>query len=423
MRTSLKAGIIRRQPIPILSPRMIPSCVAWFDPSYGGGYFSGSDRVLASGQFSVVRDLTGNVRDLSQGTANIQPALSTFPNGRECMLFMRRGTLAYDNQVASPAVNFSVGETVTQGGSPPTATGVVESDSDAGTTGTLTLTDVTGTFTDNSAITGLTSGSTALVNAATGVQHTGDLINLATAANSIYTAVSAFTMACVFQTSDLTVLNRLMSVNNSTGAFSGFNISINLTTGAIVIGSRARLLDANSSLTAASAIYGSGNVSMILASVNAKTGAITMQVDGVRETQTAGWSAVLPYDSQDVAFTNGETLTGAQSGASAVLLTHTDAGAYGILTLTGVPNPGLHGFLDDEELNGSVGSPPTSMAAVDFKTNPAPATAVATIGRNSVTGGFAGKFGDAAYWQRELSADEALGLRLYWHNKYGTVWP
>ncbi len=68
----------------------------------------------------------------------------TFPN--------ESTQLAYDGQT----VNWTVGETVTGGTS--SATGVVEIDDDAGTTGTLTLSSPTGTFQDDEAITGSSTG-------------------------------------------------------------------------------------------------------------------------------------------------------------------------------------------------------------------------------------------------------------------------
>lgn len=69
----------------------------------------------------------------------------------------RNGTLAYDGQTG----NFAVGEIVTGGTSG--ATGTVLSDADGGTTGTLTLTDASGVFADNEALTGSIVGA-AVVN-------------------------------------------------------------------------------------------------------------------------------------------------------------------------------------------------------------------------------------------------------------------
>ena len=67
------------------------------------------------------------------------------------------GTLAYDAQTA----NFTAGLKVTGGTSG--ATGFIVSDSDSGTTGTLTLQQVIGTFQDNEAITDSGTGA-AVVN-------------------------------------------------------------------------------------------------------------------------------------------------------------------------------------------------------------------------------------------------------------------
>jgi hypothetical protein len=61
-------------------------------------------------------------------------------------------TLNYDGQTG----NFALNETVTGAGG---ATGVVIADSDGGTSGTLTLKSVTGTFIDNEALTGSVAGA------------------------------------------------------------------------------------------------------------------------------------------------------------------------------------------------------------------------------------------------------------------------
>lgn len=62
-------------------------------------------------------------------------------------------TLAYDNQTA----NFTVGDTITGTDSEQTAR--ITADADGGTTGTLTLRDISGEFQNNEIITGATSGS------------------------------------------------------------------------------------------------------------------------------------------------------------------------------------------------------------------------------------------------------------------------
>lgn len=62
-------------------------------------------------------------------------------------------TLTYDTQTA----NFTVGDILT--GSSSGATARIVADSDSGTTGTLSLTDIQGTFVDNETITGSTTGS------------------------------------------------------------------------------------------------------------------------------------------------------------------------------------------------------------------------------------------------------------------------
>lgn len=69
--------------------------------------------------------------------------------------------------------------------------------------------------------------------------------------------------------------------------------------------------------------------------------------------------AQLKYDSQDTNFTLGETVTGATSSATGIVLADRDDGVAGVLTLGSIT--GI--FQDDEELNGSVGG--ASMAQAD----------------------------------------------------------
>lgn len=73
-------------------------------------------------------------------------------------------SLAYDTQT----VNFTAGRTITGGTSG--ATAVIQADSDSGTTGTLTLIDIVGTFVDNEIITDGNGGS-ATVNGALSAQN------------------------------------------------------------------------------------------------------------------------------------------------------------------------------------------------------------------------------------------------------------
>ena len=62
------------------------------------------------------------------------------------------GTLAYDAQ----SVNYTTGLVVTGAGG---ATGIIESDVDAGSTGTLTISNISGTYVNNEALTDSGSGS------------------------------------------------------------------------------------------------------------------------------------------------------------------------------------------------------------------------------------------------------------------------
>lgn len=88
---------------------------------------------------------------------------TNFPNADEITLRSPNfipalpSNLAYDGQTG----NFTVGLTITGGTSG--ATGVIVSDTDAGATGTLVLSGITGVFVDNETITDTSTGS-AVVN-------------------------------------------------------------------------------------------------------------------------------------------------------------------------------------------------------------------------------------------------------------------
>lgn len=107
--------------------------------------------------------------------------------------FRRAGsTLAYDGQT----VNFTAGLMVTGGTSGAMAR--IESDSDSGATGTLTLKEITGTFLDNEAITD-TGGGAAVVN---GAIATGSLALDGTALTSLRTAAETDSAwACILDAS------------------------------------------------------------------------------------------------------------------------------------------------------------------------------------------------------------------------------
>lgn len=75
------------------------------------------------------------------------------------------GLLSYDAQSGA----FTVGDTVT--GASSSATGVISEDHDAGTTGYLILTSVTGTFEDNEAITDTTTGAAVTNGTLTAYDH------------------------------------------------------------------------------------------------------------------------------------------------------------------------------------------------------------------------------------------------------------
>lgn len=85
----------------------------------------------------------------------ISPDGAALANGGSGLI--TSASLAYDGQSA----NFTVGLTVTGGTSG--ATGVIATDTDAGTTGTLTLTGIVGTFVDNETLTDSSTGA-AVVN-------------------------------------------------------------------------------------------------------------------------------------------------------------------------------------------------------------------------------------------------------------------
>lgn len=67
--------------------------------------------------------------------------------------------------------------------------------------------------------------------------------------------------------------------------------------------------------------------------------------------------STLAYDTQTSNFTNGAILTGASSGATARIQTHTDGGATGTLTLTDIKGA----FLDNEIITDSNGTPGSAL--------------------------------------------------------------
>lgn len=84
------------------------------------------------------------------------------PRGGQKADVLRLKSLAYDGQTG----NFTAGLKVTGGTSG--ATGYIVSDTDGGTTGTLVLKDVRGTFADNEALTDTSTGA-AVVNGTLGL--------------------------------------------------------------------------------------------------------------------------------------------------------------------------------------------------------------------------------------------------------------
>lgn len=80
----------------------------------------------------------------------------------------------YDNRSSAGADHFIVGETITEAGSG--NTGIIQSDTDAASSGTIYVKNVTGTgiWTNNAVITGGTSGTTADVNEAAGSNKNQD---------------------------------------------------------------------------------------------------------------------------------------------------------------------------------------------------------------------------------------------------------
>lgn len=88
------------------------------------------------------------------GNASLRKSTIMFQDGDNATHFSTTSnSLDYDGQTG----NFTVGQVVT--GATSGATGTISADSDAGTTGTLTLTGVTGTFQDNETITDPLGGS------------------------------------------------------------------------------------------------------------------------------------------------------------------------------------------------------------------------------------------------------------------------
>ena len=98
-------------------------------------------------------------------------------------------TLDYDNQTA----NYTVGDVLTGGTSG--ATGRIIADSDGGSTGTLTLKDISGTFQNNETITDVAGGSALANGTVTDVNVALDTVGV-TSARTAYETAAAW--ACVF---------------------------------------------------------------------------------------------------------------------------------------------------------------------------------------------------------------------------------
>jgi len=192
--------------------------------------------------------------------------------GQELLFTIRK--LAYDAQTG----NFTEGLTVT--GTTSGATGLIIKDTDAGTTGTLILANVTGTFQDNEAITDTSTGA-AVANGAdldntdaiTGtVKFTDDIVLF-----GFNTVVASY----VISTGTVT------SIKNDFSSNSGFSI--------------------------------------------VRFGDYAFVSNGVEKVFRI--SRTLAYNTQTANFTVGAKITGGTSGATAIILEDSDAGATGTLTL------------------------------------------------------------------------------------------
>jgi len=192
-------------------------------------------------------------------------------------------TLAYDNQT----VNFTVGETITGGTS--NATAVVYADTDAGATGVLKLTDVTGTFQNDEEITGDVTG-------------VADVDGTISASKIDYDA----------QTENFTTTARLFGVTSGATAVIDADTDAGAT-GTLTLSSVSGTFADNEALIAYSAAaYAACNSDLYV---------------------------TVAYDGRAGTFVVGETVTGVTSGATLVLTAVTSqVGATG--TLSGVVSSG-----------------------------------------------------------------------------------
>ncbi len=213
-----------------------------------------------------------------------------------------KSTLTFKTQSATG--NYTVGQIIT--GQTSGATGTIMADTDGGTTGTLKVKLITGTFTAGEAAIDALGGS-ALV----GVQAPA--------------AATSFFLDYDTQTVNFTVGQLL--TGGSSGATGTISADTdNGATGTLTLTGVSGIFTSGETIT--SAVAGSGKV----AAGTAKYKTVT-------------------YTAQTANFTLGGIITGATSGATGVLSSQTDAGTTGTLILTGVVGV----FQDSELLTDSLG--------------------------------------------------------------------
>jgi len=267
---------------------------------------------------------------------------------------------------ASQTGNFTVGQVVT--GLTSGAVGTIKADSDGGTTGTLTLTNITGVFVNDETVTDPLGGA-ALVNGTLGsvkLDYDGQVKNF-TVADVIFGQTSGFTgtvgadadggasgTLTLTGTSGLVTNNEKLVLNQadvngtlSTNFFLDYDTQLgNFTVGQVVtaangaFGTIAADVDGGATgtlqLTAITGTFVAGDV-------------ITDPITGSAKVAAAANSTqykTLSYDAQTKNFVIGDIVWGGTSGATATILVDTDGGATGVLKLRAITGA----FADNEKV-------------------------------------------------------------------------
>lgn len=232
--------------------------------------------------------------------------------------------LAFDAQTA----NFTVGQVVT--GTSSQAQGTIASQSDAGTTGTLTLTSVSGVFRDNEPLTDPLGGA-ATANIPTAFRF-GDSLTGGT--STLKGQIVELTSSAVLQV-------------QLTNGYGDFDVGETIT---------AVRVDGTAGGSAVVGATSQTGVSNFCTEVSGERYTYYLGSNLAKNATTVTIAATLPFDAQTVNYTVGQTATGATSLASAVIVFVEDAGATGVLHL----GPITGKFRDNELVTDGLGGSATS---------------------------------------------------------------